>query len=292
VQYADFAVWQREWFQPNILEEQMSYWRRQLASAPVLDLPTDRPRPPVQGYRGAGESFELDQELSRQIKQLARRQGVTLFMLMLAAFKTLLYRYSGQDDVCVGVPMAGRDSSQTKPLVGFFINTLILRTSLSENPTFQELLKRVRETCLEAYDHPDIPFETLVAELQPERDLSRSPLFQVWFVLQPPATSKRSLSNISLSRVPTQLETAQFDLALLISEEDQIAGTMIYDADLFDRQRIVEFLKRYAALLAEVANDSAKGILEIQLDPEEKSFSPLAGGDPQIATMQEADFAF
>ncbi|RMF36691.1 MAG: non-ribosomal peptide synthetase, partial [Chloroflexi bacterium] len=185
IQYADFALWQREWLQGEVLEEQLAYWKQQLSgSPPVLELPTDRPRPPVQSFRGAHRPFMLPRPLSQAIKALCRREGVTPFMLLLAAFQTLLHRYTGQDDISVGTPIANRNRAEIEGLIGYFANTLVLRTDLSGDPPFRELLKRVREVALGAYAHQDLPFEMLVDALQPERDLSHTPLFQVMFVLQ------------------------------------------------------------------------------------------------------------
>ena len=184
IQYADFAVWQRQWLQGEVLEDQLSYWKKQLAGAPaLLQLPTDRPRPAVQSYRGAVQSIELSQELTQGLQALSARQGVTLFMTLLAVFQTLLYRYTGQNDIVVGSPIANRNRAEIEGLIGFFVNTLVLRTDLSGNPTFKELLTRVRETALGAYTHQDLPFEKLVEELHPQRSLSRSPLVQVLFNL-------------------------------------------------------------------------------------------------------------
>ena len=185
IQYADYTLWQREWLQGTALEAQLAYWREQLAGAPaVLELPSDRPRPPVQSVRGATQRFVLPRALSQALRQLSRQEGATLFMTLLAAFQVLLARYTGQDDIVVGSPIAGRTHTELEDLIGFFVNTLVLRTNLAGDPTFRELLGRVRAVTLEAYAHQDVPFERLVEELQPQRDLSRAPLVQVLFVLQ------------------------------------------------------------------------------------------------------------
>jgi hypothetical protein len=185
IQYADFAVWQRQWLQGEVLEKQLDYWRKQLEAAPpLLELLTDRPRPTIQAYRGARQALILPPSLTEALKALSLREEVTLFMMLLAGFKTLLYRYTGQGDIIVGSPIANRNRVEIEGLIGFFVNTLVLRTDLSENPTFRQLLRRVREVCLEAYAHQDLPFEKLVEELQPERNLGYSPLFQVMFILQ------------------------------------------------------------------------------------------------------------
>jgi len=182
IQYADFAIWQRQWLQGDVLQTQLSYWQQQLADAPaLLSLPTERPRPSVQTFAGLHQEFTLSVELTGRLTKLSQQQGVTLFMTLLAAFDTLLYRYTGQSDILVGSPIANRNRSEIEGLIGFFVNTLVMRTNLAGNPTFSELLGRVREIALGAYAHQDLPFEILVEALQPERDLSHTPLFQVMF---------------------------------------------------------------------------------------------------------------
>ena len=184
VQYADYAQWQRETLQGAALDQQLAYWRTRLAGLPPLELPTDRPRPPVQGYRGARHPVALPAQLSAALNELSRRERVTPYMLLLAAFQVLLARYSGQEDIAVGSPIAGRSRREFEGLIGFFVNTLVLRSDLSGNPRFRELLARVREHALDAYAHQEVPFEKLVEELKPQRDLSRSPLIQAMFALQ------------------------------------------------------------------------------------------------------------
>ncbi|HEY9513105.1 MAG TPA: condensation domain-containing protein, partial [Rhodanobacter sp.] len=179
IQYADFAIWQREWLAGTVLEEQVSYWRERLADVPMLQLPTDRPRPAVQSFRGAYYRFSIPARLDAGLRALARERGVTLFMLLLAGFEVLLARYSGQDDLVVGTPIANRNRAEFEKLIGFFANTLVLRTDVSGDPPFLELLERVKQTALGAYAHQDLPFEMLVEKLHPHRDLSRNPLFQV-----------------------------------------------------------------------------------------------------------------
>jgi hypothetical protein len=222
IQYADFAVWQRAWLQGEVLEGQLQYWREQLAGAPaVLELPTDRSRAAVQSYRGAAQTVLLPVELSQRLKELSQREGVTLFMTLLAAFDVLLYRYSGQEDFCVGSAVANRNRAETEELIGFFVNTLVLRADLSGNPSFKELLGRVREVTLGAYAHQDVPFEQLVEDLQPTRDLSRPPLFQVMLILQNIPMHMLQLGNLTLSAVEAELKTAKFDLTLSSFESEQ-----------------------------------------------------------------------
>ncbi|HXO21370.1 MAG TPA: amino acid adenylation domain-containing protein, partial [Thermoanaerobaculia bacterium] len=213
VQYADFAVWQREWLQGPVLAELLAYWRGRLADAPaVLDLPLDRPRPALQTFRGGNLRFTLPPALRRSLADLGRRHGVSLFMTLLAAFQSLLARYTSAEDVVVGSPIANRNRAETEALIGFFVNTLVLRGDLSGDPTFAELLRRVRETTLDAYAHQDLPFEKLVEELRPERDLSRNPLFQVMFVLQNMPASGVKLAGLEVEAFALPAESLKFDL--------------------------------------------------------------------------------
>ena len=185
VQYADFAVWQRQRFTGEILDRQLNYWKQQLADLPVLQLPYDRPRSTVQTFRGARQCLALSKNLTSALKALSRQEGVTLYMTLLAAFKTLLYRYTGSEDIVVGTVSAGRNRPEIEGLIGHFLNTLVLRTDLSGSPSFRQLLSRVREVTMGAYAHEDLPYLKLVQTLQPERNLSQNPLFQVAFVLEP-----------------------------------------------------------------------------------------------------------
>src|SRR5262245_41478092 len=197
VQYADFAVWQRQWLQDEVLEAQLVYCKQALGnSLPVLELPTDRPRPPVQTFQGARQVLALPVSLTVALKTLSQQEGVTFFMTLVAAFQTLLCRYTGQTDLVVGTPITGRTRIETEGLLGFFVNTLAVRTDLSGNPRFREFLRRVREVMLEAYDHQELPFEKLVEALQPVRDLSRNPLIQVMVALQPPLPQVTALSGL------------------------------------------------------------------------------------------------
>ena len=204
IQYADYAVWQREWLQGEVLEGQLAYWKEKLADLSTLELPTDRPRPPVPSYQGAHLTFDLPAPLTQALKELGRREGATLFMTLLAAFQVLLHRYSGQEDIAVGTPIAGRGRTELEGLIGFFVNTLVLRSDLAGNPAFTELLARVRETALGAYTHQDLPFEKLVEELSPSRDISRNPLFQVMFVLQNAPDAELMLRGVQASRLPAR----------------------------------------------------------------------------------------
>jgi hypothetical protein len=213
VQYADFAQWQRNWLQGDVLEKQLAYWEAQLqGSPPLLDLPTDRPRPAVQTANGDHIRFELTSALSQALEALSQQAGVTLFMTLMAAFQTLLYRYSGQTDISVGTPIANRTRAEIEGLIGFFVNTLVMRSDLSDaDLDFLQLVKQVRETALGAYAHQDLPFEMLVEKLQPERDLSHTPLFQVMFVLDNNPPARIELPDITLSPVEAESGTAKFD---------------------------------------------------------------------------------
>ncbi|HKI01744.1 MAG TPA: amino acid adenylation domain-containing protein, partial [Thermoanaerobaculia bacterium] len=251
VQYADFAHWQRQWMASGIVEEQLGYWRQRLAGLAPLELPADRPRPPVQSFRGAALSLPLPPGLTRALRDLSRRQGATLFMTLLAAFALLLRRTSGQDDLAVGAPAANRGRREVEGLIGFFINSLVLRLDLSGEPGFRGLLGRVRETALGAYAHPDVPFERLVEELQPARDASRNPLFQVLFqvldaALPPPLT----LAGLDVEPLPRSAGTARFDLELAFHETaGELAGLAELSSDLFDATTIQRLLGQYQRLL-------------------------------------------
>jgi condensation domain-containing protein len=217
IQYADFAVWQREWLKGEVLEKQLSYWREQLGGElPDLELPTDRPRPARQNYRGAALGIETNNTVRQRLKEIARESGTTFFMTALAAFKVLLWRYSGQRDISVGTPIANRNRVETEGLIGFFVNTLVLRTNVDGSKSFRDLLEEVRETTLAAYEHQDVPFEKLVEELQPERSLSRHPLFQVLFTLQDTAGLK--LPGVEWSWIDAEIDIAKFDLSLFVCE--------------------------------------------------------------------------
>ncbi len=267
IQYVDFAAWQREWLQGEVLAEQLRYWKRQLTGAPpVLELPTDRPRPATQTYRGAQQCWVFDPQLLPALEQLSRQEGVTLFMTLLAAFQTLLYRYSGQEDVVVGTPIAGRQRLETEELIGFFVNTLVLRSDLSGNPTFRELLGRVREVTLGAYAHQDLPFEKLVEELNPQRNLSYAPLFQVMLVLQNAPQIPLSLPGLKVNAAAVEQETAKFDLTFeLIAEGTQLRGTLNYNCDLFAPATMERLLGHFQTLLEGIAAQPEQRIGELPL---------------------------
>ena len=252
IQYADYAVWQREQLQGERLEQELSYWREQLRGAPaVLELPTDRPRPAVQRHRGGRRQFTMNEELSGQIRELARSEGVTQFMLLAAAFNVLLHRYSGQEDILVGTGVANRTRVETEALIGFFLNSLVLRTDLSGDPSFRELLIRVREMTLGAYAHQALPFEKLVEAMRPERSLSRNPLFQVWFILQNAPMPSLNLSGLKLTPVELEPESSRFDLGMgLVDTPGGLGGWLEYNKDLFDESTIDSLVGHYESVLS------------------------------------------
>ncbi|HET9394578.1 MAG TPA: condensation domain-containing protein, partial [Nitrospiraceae bacterium] len=279
IQYADFAHWQRGWLQGEVLAAQLDYWRAELADAPtVIDLPIDKPRPPVQTYRGAQHPLQLSSELSAQLRDLSRLHGSTLFMTLLAAFDLLLCRYAGQEQVLVGSPIANRNRSETEGLIGFFVNTLVLRGDVRGNPSFRELLRRVREMALSAYAHQDLPFEKLVEELQPERDMSRSPLFQVTFTWQNAPGGGLELPGLSLSAVGSAGGTAKYELTLVLEEADGvITGAMEYNRDLFEVVTIKRLVESYQRVLQAVVTDAEQRVLEIELLSETERQQIVAG---------------
>ncbi|HEV2707131.1 MAG TPA: amino acid adenylation domain-containing protein [Pyrinomonadaceae bacterium] len=267
IQYADFAVWQRELLQGEVLDTQLDYWKKQLANPTVLELPTDRARPPIQTFNGANRSFSLDAELAAELQAVSRRNGGTLFMTLLAALKVLLHRYSRQEDIIIGTPIANRNRVEIEGLIGFFVNTLVMRTDLSGNPSFQELLLRVREAALSAYAHQDLPFEKLVEELQLERDLSRNPLFQVMFVFQDDPLARLDAPGLKISQLETDSGTAMFDLTLyMVQRQDgRLTGTFNYNTALFDEARIDNLIEHFRTLLAAIASDPARPIASLPL---------------------------
>lgn len=280
IQYADFAQWQREWLQGEVLRTQLAYWQKQLKDLLVLDLPERSPRPPRQSYRGASQLLELPLDLTQALNALSQQEGVTLFMTLLAAFGAFLSRYTGQEDIAVGSPIANRNRSELENLIGFFANSLVLRTNLSGNPTFRELLARVRQVMLAAYAHQDLPFEKLVEELQPIRDLSRNPLFQVVFALQNAPMEQLGLPGLTLSSLNLDTKTTRFDLELYIWECSDnfrslwgngwelsvgLRGVLVYSTDLFDPSAIARMLKHFQTLLAGAVSNPNTRLADLPL---------------------------
>ncbi len=290
IQYVDHAVWQREWLSGDVLRAQLDYWKKQLAGAPpALELPTDRPRPAVQTYRGATVPIALSRELSAGLAALGRREGVTLFMTLLAAFQVLLARYTGQDDIVVGSPIAGRTHVETEGLIGFFVNTLVLRTDLSGEPTFRELLARVREVTLGAYTHQEVPFEKLVQELAPARDLSRSPLFQVMLLLQNAPREALSLGEVTLGIVDVERTTAKFDLSLSLSETGEgLRGTLEYSTDLFEAATAARMAGHLQVLLEGIVSDPPRPVSALPiLTPDERETLLVRWNDTEGARLDD-----
>ncbi len=274
IQYADFAVWQRGWMSGDTLEAQLGYWRQQLAGLPpLLELPTDRPRPAVQTFRGGRHWTPLPAGLAEGLRSLCRAEGATLFMGLLAAFQALLHLYSRQDDLAVGSPVAGRSRLETEPLIGFFVNNLVLRGDLAGNPPFRTLLAKAREAALGAYAHQDLPFEKLVEELAGERSLSHAPLFQVALVLQNTPRQTLELPGMTLSRAAAEGGTSKFDLTLNALETPDGLGVMwSFNRDLFDPATAERLADRFEALLAGFLADPGQGVEDAAvLGPEERA---------------------
>ncbi|HET6978720.1 MAG TPA: amino acid adenylation domain-containing protein [Pyrinomonadaceae bacterium] len=255
VQYADFAAWQREWLQGEVLDQQLNYWLTHLeGSPPALELPTDHPRPAVVSYRAGMTEFLVSSEVTERLRQFSEAEGATLFMTLVAAFNTLLYRYTGQDDIVIGTPIAGRNRAEIEPLIGFFVNSLVLRTDLSGTPGFRELVARVKEAMLHAYAHQDLPFEKLVEELQPERTLSHHPLFQVMFTMQNVPYEVVELPQLTLTILDTENIPAKFDFNVHMTEFEQgIVCRTFYNSDLFENATIERFCAHFSKLLESVA---------------------------------------
>jgi alpha-ketoglutarate-dependent taurine dioxygenase len=305
IHYADFAAWQREWLTGARLDAQLSYWREQLAGAPpVLELPTDRPRPAIQSSLGARHEFIIEEGLSRRLKELSQREGCTLFMLLLAAFQVLLYRSSGQEDVSVGADIANRNRKETEGLIGFFVNMLVMRTDLSNTPSFRELLGRVREVALGAFAHQDLPFEKIVEELRPERKTSHSPLFQVVFILQNTPMPSFELKGLKTEPLAFDSGTVRFDLTLAITEADGALNAFFdYRTELFNADTIARMQKQFNTLLHSIVARPELSInaLEIETATEKqeraaqrkdlkqsnfKKFKSLAQKPPAISPEQ------
>ncbi|MEP7010064.1 MAG: amino acid adenylation domain-containing protein [Acidobacteriota bacterium] len=267
IQYADYAHWQRRWLEGEVLEGQLAYWRENLAGAPqVIELPTDRIRPAMQGSRGAALPVALPVDLTRRLKRLGGEEGVTPFMTLLAAFQIVLGRTSGRLEVCVGTPVAGRNRLETEGLVGLLLNALVLRGDLSGNPRFRELLGRVRETTLGAYAHQDVPFELLVEELRPERSLSHSPLYQVMLILQNTPQVASELPGLRIEGMPREHTKSNLDLTLNLAEaEGALVGSIEYSTDLFDAVTVERLLRHFEALLAGIADGSELPVAELPL---------------------------
>ncbi|HYW73053.1 MAG TPA: amino acid adenylation domain-containing protein, partial [Pyrinomonadaceae bacterium] len=267
LQYADYAAWQRGWLQGDELAQHLSYWRDELGGAPeILELPADRPRPPVQSHRGAHHRFALNAGLSDRVRQLGREAGVTTFMVLLAAWQALLHRLSGEEDISVGTAVSGRTHVEVEPLIGFFVNTLVLRVQLGGDPSFAELVERVRAVCVGAYGHQEVPFEKLVEELAPERSMAHTPLFQVMMVMQPEAEAMEQPEGLAVSGVGAELESAKYDLTLWLREgAGKLSGGLEYNTDIFDAARAQRMVEQWERVLAAAVEDPHRRLSELPL---------------------------
>ncbi|MET0648995.1 MAG: condensation domain-containing protein [Pyrinomonadaceae bacterium] len=282
IQYADFAAWQRRHLSGETLERHLAYWREQLAGAPaLLELPADRPRPAVPSSRGARHAFVVPPQLADALKELSRGAGCTLFMTLLAAWQVLLSRYSGQTDICVGADIANRNREETEGLIGFFVNMLVMRTDLSKNLTFRELLRRVRETALGAFAHQDVPFEKIVEELRPERSPGHTPLFQVVFLLQNAPMPAPAFEGLEARPLAFDTSCVRFDLSLVVTEDGgALRGALTYRTDLFDADRIARMQEHFVTLLQSVV---------AQPDARVQSLEMLTAGEKQECTSQQRE---
>ncbi|MGN7824087.1 amino acid adenylation domain-containing protein [Chitinophaga sp. 22536] len=277
IQFADYAVWQRSIADSEQLRKQLAYWEQQLEGVEVLQLPADFSRPAIQSTRGASKRFTLEPAFAAQLRQFSRQQDVTLFMTLLAAFKVLLYRYSGQDDICVGTSIAGRTQEEVAGVIGFFVNTLALRSDLSQHPSFLTLLQQVKQTTLAAYDHQDIPFEKVVEAVNTDRDLSRTPLFQVLFELQnTPAVEQVQLGDMSVAREDLKYNTAQFDLVVSMEDgADGLTGYVEYCTDVFRESTVSQLMTHFMQLLEAVITSPDTRINTLPLLTEEEQRQQL-----------------
>nr|ALT22083.1 nonribosomal peptide synthetase [Anabaena sp. XPORK15F] len=267
IQYADFATWQKQWLTGETLEQQIKYWQENLKNAPsLLQLPTDKPRPSIMTFNGKSHNLKINAEITKELQNLSKKTGTTLFMTLLAIFATLLYRYSHQQDILIGSPIANRNRSEIEPLIGCFVNTLVLRTKFTENINFEELVNQVKETTLEAYNHQDVPFEQIVEAIKPERSLSHSPLFQVLFILQNAPMEKLELPGVNIEILPSDTSTAKFDLTLSMMEENkELTCTWDYNSDLFNENTIVKMSNHFQKLITEITRKPQQEINQIKI---------------------------
>ncbi|MFM7353635.1 MAG: amino acid adenylation domain-containing protein, partial [Microcystis aeruginosa] len=279
IQYADFAVWQRQWLTNEVLDRQLSYWKQQLTGIPLLhQLPTDRPRPAIQSFCGGTERLKLDSQLTQQLKKLSQESGSTLFMTLLAGFAVLLSRYSQQTDVVIGSPIANRNRTEIEGLIGFFVNTLVLRFDLSQDPTFEDFLAQVRQTTQDAYDHQDLPFEMLVEKLQIERHLDRNPLTQIVFALQNAPSSPWDLPGLNIEEIPSGLDSVRVDLEVYLWDAPEgLGGFCSYNRDLFDAETIVRMMTHLKTLLAAIVENPRQSVASLPLLNPEEEYQLLEG---------------
>jgi amino acid adenylation domain-containing protein len=266
IQYADFSLWQRKWLRGEILENQLNYWKNQLAELPTLELPLDRPRPKIASYSGGIEYLEIPGDVAKKLKDLGNREGATLYMTLLAIFSILMSRYSGQEDIVLGSPIANRNRKEIEDLIGFFVNTLVMRCNLSGDPGFAELLLRVKGVTMDAFENQDLPFEQIVEELQPERDMSRNPLVQVSFALQNTPMSEIKLPGLTLTTIEMEAVIARFDMDVHIWEVGEgLKGQVLYNTDLFEQGTIQRMIFHYRSIIEEITNDPFKSVSQIAM---------------------------
>ena len=289
IQYADYAQWQRSWLTGEVFEVQLDYWRRRLEGAPpILEVPTNRPRPSVQSFRGSLEHFIVAEDVMRGLRELCKQEGATMFMVLLAAFQTLLHRYAGQDVIVVGTPIAGRNRQELERLIGFFINTLVMRADFSDDLSFRQLLAQVKETALGAYAHQEFPFDKLVEELQPQRDLSHMPIIQAMFALQNTPDESIELSGLTLKPVNIESGTTQFDLSLNVWDRGPgLKGYLAYRSDLFDAATIKRMLAHFRTLLESIANHPDERVSALPLLSEDERRHLLHGWNPAASSFQQ-----
>ncbi|MEM9659760.1 MAG: condensation domain-containing protein, partial [Planctomycetota bacterium] len=293
IQYADYAVWQRNWLQGEVLERQLGYWMRQLdGELPTLQLPTDFPRKRVQTFSGGVEEFAVTPDVADKLRSLSQENSASLFMTLLAAYCLLLRRYTGQSDLLVGTPVANRHRRQVEDLIGIFVNTLVIRTRIDPQACFVDLLRSVRETTLEAYEHQDVPFEKLVETLQPERDMSLSPLFQAKFRLENAPQREVDLPGLKLRRLPQQIVSAKLDLSLDMYETaDGLVGAFEYNADLFAAETISRMAGHFTTLLGAIANSPDVPVADLAvLTPAEEKRQRYEWNDRDVPYQDDACF--
>ena len=288
IQYADFARWQHDWLKGRIVEEQIAYWKANLsAGASAIDLPADHSRPKYQTFNGDVVTFTIDENTTKKLEKQSQQHDVTLFMTLLAALDVILSRYSGETDISVGTPIAGRNRTETEFLMGVFVNTLVMRVDLSDDPTFAELLHRVKDVALGAYSHQDVPFEMIVEALKPQRDMSRTPFFQTMFVLQNAPAQPLKLSNIDIEPLELHTPTAKFDLTLVLEPNEKgMDGQIVYNTNLFEKETITRFVGHLLSILTEISDQTEQRISTINLltDSEKKQLAewshPKASSKP------------
>jgi len=289
IQYADYAQWQRSWLTGEVFESQLDYWKKQLDGAPpILKVPTDRPRPSIQSSRGLLEHFIVADDVVRGLRELGKQEGATMFMVLLTAFQTLLHRYARQDVIVVGTPIAGRNRQELEGLIGFFINTLVMRADFSDDSSFRQLLAQVKETALGAYAHQEFPFDKLVEELQPQRDLSHMPIIQAMFALQNTPDEAIELTGLTITPAHIETGTTQFDLSLNVWDKGPaLKGYLAYRSDLFDANTIKRMLAHFQILLESIANHPDERVSALSLLPEDERRQLLHGWNQSESSFQD-----